>query len=143
MKKFLYILLFCLPFQALFGQDEQPDGPGGKLREKMVEYIQTKLDLDKSEAEKFQPVFFEYIKERRNTNKQFKDDRIKLQQKTAELRLRYRDQFKTIVGEKRSNDVFQHETEFIKKAVDVLKDRREENQERRAIKGKNSKLLPN
>lgn len=140
MKKLIYILFLSFVFHPVFSQDEQP---GGRLREKMVEYIQTKLGLDKAEAEKFQPVFLEYIKERHTTNKQFKDDRLKLQQKTAELRLRYRDQFKTIVGEKRSNDVFKHERDFIEQAVDVLKDRRQERQERRADEGKNSKLFSN
>ena len=39
-----------------------------------------------------------------------------LNQKIADLRLRYRDQFKAIIGEKRSNEVFVHEREFIQKA---------------------------
>lgn len=142
MKKILYILFFVFAMHPGFAQDEQP-GPGGKLREKMVEYIQNKLGLDKAEAEKFQPVFFEYIRDLHKTNKEFKGDRLLLQQKTAELRLRYRDQFKPIVGERRSNDVFKYERDFIEKAVDVLKERRQERLERRADKGKNSKLFSN
>ena len=141
MKRLLYILFFLFAIQPVFAQDEQ--GPGGKLREKMVEYIQNKLALDKNEAEKFQPVFFDYIKDLHKTKREFKGDRLILQQKVIELRLRYREQFKPIVGEKRSTDVFQHETEFIKKAKDVLDDRLQERQERRADKGKNSKLLSN
>ncbi|RYZ29986.1 MAG: hypothetical protein EOO10_04405 [Chitinophagaceae bacterium] len=136
MKKILYILFFFFTVQTAFAQDDQP----GKLREKMVEYIQNKLGLDRAEAERFQPVFFEYLKDLRKTNQEFKGDRLVQQQKVVELRLRYRDQFKPIVGEKRSNEVFKHEREFVDKAADVLRDRRTE---RRTNKGKNSNLFSN
>ena len=138
MKKLLYILFFFFAIHPSFAQDDPTDGPG-KLREKMVQYIQNKLSLDKSEAERFQPVFYDYIKELRRTNQEFKGDRLVQQQKVAELRLRYRDQFKPIVGEKRSNDVFKYERDFIDKAADVLQDRRG----RGAGRGKNSKLFSN
>ena len=112
MKKILYILFFLFTISGTsFAQDEQ--GDGGKIRGRMVEYIQDKLGLSKSEAERFSPVFINYFKELRRTNQGFKGDRLVLQQKIAELRLRYRDQFKPIIGEKRSNDVFTHEREFI------------------------------
>ena len=137
MKTILYILFFFFAIQPAFAQDEQP----GTLREKMVEYIQGKLGLDRTEAERFQPVFLEYLKDLRKTNQDNKGDRLVLQQKVAELRLRYRDQFKPIVGEKRSNDVFKHERDFVEKAADVLRDRRIER--RGANKGKNSKLFSN
>jgi hypothetical protein len=138
MKKLIYILLFTLAIQPAFAQDEQQQGDG-KLREKMVEYIQNRLSLDKTEAEKFQPVFLDYLKELRKTNQEFRGDRLVLQQKVVELRLRYREQFKPIVGEKRSNDVFTYEREFVEKTKDVLKERREE----RRAKGKISKLFSN
>jgi hypothetical protein len=143
MKKIIYILFLLFAIHPAFAQDEQPEGPGGKLREKMVEYIQNKLGLDKTQAEKFQPVFLDYIKELRKTNKEFKGDRLVLQQKTAEIRLRYREQFKPIVGEKRSNEVFEHEREFIKTVREVIKDRQEKHIEGRSDKGKNFKLLSN
>ncbi len=141
MKKFIYILFLFLATQPVFAQDSQPGG--AKVREKMVEYIQTRLGLDKAEAERFQPVFFEYIKDLRKTNQEFKGDRLVLQQKVVELRLRYREQFKPIVGEKRSNDVFTYEHEFVEKARNVLKERQGEPRERRANGRKNSKLFSN
>ena len=98
-----------------FAQEEQA-GDVGTVRERMIEYIQQKLNLTKSEAERFGPVFIDYFRELRKTNHDYKSDRLVLQQKVAELRLRYRDQFKPIIGEKRSNDVFTHEREFIQKA---------------------------
>jgi len=121
MKKILYILIFTLSLSGVsFAQD---DDPGGKLRDKMIEYIQNRLSLSRSEAEKFQPVFLDYLKDMRNTKQQFNGDKLILQQKIVDLRIRYRDQFKPIMGEKRSNAVFQHEREFVEKAIQERNDR--------------------
>jgi hypothetical protein len=129
MKKILYILTIIFSFTLSgFAQDEQ-QGDGGKVRERMVEYIQQKLGLSKTEAERFSPVFINYFKELRKTNQDFKGDRLVLQQKIAELRLRYRDQFKPIIGEKRSNDVFTHERDFIQKAKQERDERLQNRQE--------------
>lgn len=141
MKKFIYIIFFFFTIQTAFAQNE-PTGEG-KLREKMVEYIQTKLGLSRIEAEKFQPVFVNYFKELIKTHKEFKSQGLEYQQKIVELRLRYREQFKPIVGEKRSNEVFDHEREFLKTTRDLFKERQQERRERRADNEKNSKLFSN
>ncbi|MDB5207133.1 MAG: hypothetical protein JWR72_2208 [Flavisolibacter sp.] len=139
MKKIIYLLFFLFAIKPAFAQDGQPNE--GKLREKMVDYIQAKLGLSRGEAEKFQPVFVNYFKDLRRTTKEFKGDRLILQQKIVEVRLRYRDQFKPIIGEKRSNEVFERENEFIQTVRGEINERRQERREGRADKGKNSKLL--
>jgi hypothetical protein len=144
MKKIFYIFIFLLAAQPLLAQDD-PQGEG-KLREKMIQYIQNKLGLNRSEAERFQPVFVNYLKELRQANRVSKDKGetgLDLQQKIVDIRVRYRDQFKPIIGEKRSNEVFDHERDFIKTVREEIKDRRQERQERRADKGKISKLFSN
>jgi hypothetical protein len=119
MKRIIYILSFLSVISITsYAQDK-----GGKLQEKMTEYVQQKLGLSKSEAEKFSPVFLDYFKDLRRTNQEFRGDRLVLQQKIVELRLRYRDQFKPIIGEKRSNDVFTYEREFIKGVKELQQDR--------------------
>lgn len=124
MKKFLHILgLLVLINTATFAQDDE--GSGSKVRERMTEYIQKRLGLSKGEADRFTPVFINYFNELRRTNQQFKGDRLVLQQKIVELRINYRDQFKNIVGEKRSNDVFVYEREFINEVKEIRQDRRE------------------
>ena len=45
------------------------------------------------------------------------------QQKIVDLRLRYRDEFKQIIGEKRSNDVFDHQRDFIRGMKQVQQER--------------------
>lgn len=132
MKKIFYILsfLFTLSFASFAQDDEGKDG--GKIREKMQEYIQKKLGLSKNEAERFSPVFVEYFKELRRANHEHKGDKLVLRQKVAELRIRYREQFKPVVGEKRSNDVFVHEKEFVDEIIKIRQDRIQNRKEGRA-----------
>jgi hypothetical protein len=123
MKKFLHILgLLIFINTASLAQD---DGSGSKVQKQLTEYIQKRLGLSKGEADRFGPVFLSYFNELRKTNQQFKGDRLVLQQKIVELRLNYRNQFKNIVGEKRSNDVFVYEREFINEVNEIRQDRRE------------------
>ena len=123
MKKILYILSICV-FTATASIAQDDDGQGGKIRERMTEYIQKRLGLSKPEAERFGPVFLNYFNELRKTNHEFKGDRLVLQQKIVELRLNYRNQFKTIVGDRKSNDVFVYEREFINE-IKQLRDERQ------------------
>ena len=124
MKKFLYILSFFLTICGTAIAQDDPKGDANKIREKMTEYIQDKLGLSRSEAEKFGPVFLNYFKELRQTNQQYRSgDPLILQQKIVELRLRYREQFKPIIGEKRTNDVFIYEHQFIDELKAIRKER--------------------
>lgn len=139
MKKILPILLFFVfSLQTAFAQDELP---GGRVREKMIEYIQSKLGLSRAEAEKFQPVYLNYLEELKRTNREYRDRGLEREQKLLDVRLRYRDQFKLIIGDKRSNEVFQHEKEFIKTVRKAINERRQKNVERRADKRKNTEML--
>jgi hypothetical protein len=126
MKKLLYIFLFLFTFCGVsFAQDDNDD-KADKLREKMVEYIQNKLSLTKAEAEKFQPIFLDYLRQARSTREMYKGDKILLQQKIAELRVRTRDQLKPVIGETRSNEVFKHQNDFVEQARQELKIRQDE-----------------
>ena len=106
---------------ASFAQDD--DDQGSRVRERMTEYIQKRLSLSKSEADKFGPVFLDYFNQLRKTNQEYKGDRLVLQQKVAELKLNYRNQFKNIVGDKKSNDVFIYERDFINELKAIRNER--------------------
>lgn len=122
MKRILYILgLFMAITTASYGQDE--DGNGTKIQERMNEYVQKRLGLSKAEAEKFSPVFQDYFNELRKTNQEFKGDRLVLQKKIVDVRLKYRNQFKNIVGEKKSNEVFNYERDFVEEVKALRNDR--------------------
>jgi hypothetical protein len=134
MKKILYLLgLTTLISFYSFAQDDD----GGRMPEKMAEYISQKLDMNKSEKDRFIPLFLDYHKELRKTTMDNRGDRLILQQKIVDLRLRYRDQFRSVVGDKRSNEVYFHEREFIREAQEI----RRERQERRVSPKRNNEPL--
>jgi hypothetical protein len=126
MKKIFYILtLFIL---TGFAANAQDDGADERIRDKMREYIQKRMDLTKNESEKFTPVFIRYFKEWRTTLRENgRGPRLDLQQKIIDLRIRYRNEFKEILGEKRSNDVYEHQDKFIKELKTIQQERRIQN----------------
>ncbi len=125
MKKFLLILsLLFVTGSCLFAQDDDDNNDGNeKIRNKMNEYIQKRLNLSNDEAKKFSPVFLRYFKEWRQTIKENKGDKLILQQKVIDLRLRYRTQFREIIGENRGNNVFGQQDNFIRELRDIRRDR--------------------
>ena len=119
MKKILLILTLAL--LAGFSSKAQDDG-NDKIRDKMREFIQRRLDLTRNEAERFTPVFIRYFREWKQTLVENRNDGLVRQQRIIELRLRYRTEFRDIVGEKRSNDVYKQQDVFIRE----IKEMREE-----------------
>ena len=119
MKRFLLILTLAL--LAGFSSNAQGDD-NDRIRDKMREFIQKRLDLTRNEAERFTPVFIRYFREWKQTLHENRADGLVRQQKIIELRLRYRTEFRDIVGEKRSNDVYRQQDIFIHE----IKEMREE-----------------
>ena len=52
-----------------------------------------------------------------------KGDRLVLQKKIVDVRLKYRNQFKPIIGEKKSNEVFNYERDFVEEVKALRNDR--------------------
>jgi hypothetical protein len=124
MKKLFYVLVLVFSLTGVSNAQSLVDNSGvGRIREKLVQYVEEKLSLSKDETTRFEPVYINYLHDLRSTNQQYKGDKLVLQDKVVELRLRYRDQFKPIIGEKRSNDVFVHEREFVKQAREEMQTR--------------------
>lgn len=98
MKKWIIILIMSLiPGIALMAQTtdtEEPTPQESKIRERMQEYIQSRLNLSRNEAEKFTPIFVRYFREFAQTHRAFRTDKLILQQKIIDLRLRYRTEFR-------------------------------------------------
>ena len=127
MKKLFYIIVFLFSLTGVSNAQSLVDNSGvGRIREKLVQYVEDKLVLTRDETSRFEPIYVNYLRELRNTNQEYRGDRLVLQDKVVELRLRYRDQFKPIIGEKRSNDVFVHEREFVKQAREEMQTRLKE-----------------
>lgn len=110
---------------ASFAQDEEePAQQGGKIQERMKEYIQNRLGLSRAEAERFTPVFIRYFREFAQTHRQNKGDNLILKQRIIELRIRYRTEFRQIMDEQRANKVFKYEDDFRQEAVRIIKENR-------------------
>lgn len=126
MKRLILIVtLFILPGVAAFAQDEDSvQNNGGKIQERMREYIQSKLGLSKTETEKFTPVFIRYFRDFVQTHRENKGDRLILQQKIIELRLRYRGEFRQIMDEQRANKVFKYEDDFRQETIRIINENR-------------------
>jgi hypothetical protein len=124
MRKFLLILsLLFVSASCIYAQDDTDHDGNEKIRDKMNEYIQKRLNLSDAEAKKFTPVFLNYFKEWRQTIKANRSDKLVLQQKVVDLRLRYREQFREIIGEQRGNQVFNHQEKFIQELRAINKNR--------------------
>ena len=110
MKRFLLILtLALLSAPALQAQDDEND----RIRDKMREFIQKRLNLTRNEAERFTPVFVRYFREWRQTLREHKGDMLERQKRIVDLQIRYRPEFREIVGEKRSTEIFRQQVIFI------------------------------
>jgi len=131
MKKYLLILFvsFCATLSVIAQADGSEDR-GGKLQERMREYIQKRLSLSKNEAERFSPVFIRYLLELRRTHREHYADKPMLQLKVAEVRVRFRNEFRQILDEQRANKVFEIQREFEIKIQTELNNRRFENRSR-------------
>jgi hypothetical protein len=126
MKRFLIILSFALVSGAkLFAQeDDDQNGGNEKIRDKMNEFIQKRLNLSKDEADKFTPVFIRYFKEWRQTLRETKGlPVLDRQQKIVDLQVRYRTQFREIIGEKKGDQVFEHQRRFIEEIKTIRQER--------------------
>ena len=110
MKRILLILTLAL-FTGFASQAQ--DDENDRIRDKMREFIQKRLNLTRNEADRFAPVFVRYFREWRQTLRENREDILIRQQKIVDLRIRYRNEFRDIVGEKRSNEVFKKQDEFI------------------------------
>ena len=123
MKRFLLILTLAL-FAGFVAKAQDDD----KIRDKMREFIQKRLNLSKNEAERFTPVFIRYFREWRQTLRENKDlpDILERQKRIVDLKIRYRNEFREIVGEKRSNEVFKKQEEFVKIIAEQAKNRKDD-----------------
>ena len=112
------MFITAIPLSAQDGEEGNSN-----IRDKMNEYIQRRLNLTKEEAAKFSPVFLEYFKEWRRTLKENRGDKLEMQKKIIDLRIRFRTRFREILGEQRGNQVFGHQETFIREIRHLRQER--------------------
>ena len=132
-KWFTILLFLMLPALSAIAQDDAT-AQEGKLRERCQQYVQDRLGLNKAEAEKFSPVFIRYFREFAQTHRQYKDDRLIFKQKIIDLRIRYREEFRQILDEKKANRVYLYEDEFRKRAMDIIRENKKERMHNKPVR---------
>jgi len=133
MKRYLLIVILFIftGFSALSQDADNNDRGAGKLQQRMQEYIQKRLNLSRTEAERFSPVFLRYIVDLRRTHRESISDKPALIMRIAELRVKYRNEFRQIFDEQRANKVFEFQRDFEDKVRNELIMRKMENKANR------------
>lgn len=145
MKKWFYILIFLfgagITVPAQNDGNDAPPPHENKIRERMQQYIQDRLSLSKNEAERFTPVFVRYFREFAQTHHTYKGDRLVLQQKIIDLRIRYRNEFRQVIDEQRANKVYHYEDEFRRKAMEIIRENRRDRIESKPLRRNKAVVL--
>lgn len=118
MKKILFITAMFLGMLATtFAQDEEGNGKagGGKVEALKIAYLTQKLNLSTEEAQKFWPIYNNYIKEvrlTRATARANKDKEIDTEEKLLNIRKKYDTEFAKALSTEKVNTFFRAEKEF-------------------------------
>ena len=124
-----------------WAQDDGDDAKenGGRVQALYIAYLTRKLNLSTDEAQKFWPIFNQYMDEMKKTRRDSRDNKepeIKLQEKILNIRKKYNDQFTKALSQEKVNSFFRAEVEF----RDVI---RKEIQDRQMQRMENRKRLKN
>lgn len=112
--------------QSPIGPPEGPiDGPPGKrIADRMGMFIEKRMRLSTRERDEFMPVFIRYETEYRETLRNYRQDRLLLQQRLIELQVRYRKEFGPVVGDRRVIEIYDLQQYFIRALRDLQLERR-------------------
>jgi Skp family chaperone for outer membrane proteins len=130
MKYIFTLLLFLGSFQ-LKTQAQQRDGE--RLEALKVAYLTKKLNLTTEEAQKFWPVYNEYMAELKKVRQDSRGgDELKREEKLLDVRKKYQGSFSKALSGERANQFFKAEKEFYSYVQKELQERRQQRQDNRA-----------
>ena len=112
MKKSFYIFIFLLSMQFTgFSQDELP--AGSNIHALKIGFVTRRLALTSDEAQKFWPVYNDYVKELRKARIEEKDDVLLFEERALNIRKKYKGEFKKILtSEERLNKALTVDRDF-------------------------------
>jgi hypothetical protein len=150
MKLIINILFLCLSvFTSFAQQDDLPQTPDPGVREKIeaarVAYITDKLQLTPSEAEKFWPVYREFVHTRREirwklrrlsrsdslqkNDKEIIEQQLKIKQEEVDLERDYSGRLLKVISAQKLRSLPQVEREFRRMILEQIQRRRIDRQE--------------
>jgi len=118
MKKSILIPILSLTVLLANSQDQRLQRENRlaeikKIQAMEMAFITKELNLSPNEAQKFWPVFNQYRNELKSVVTEKKmGDQLEKQQKTLDIRKKYRDDFSKVISQERANKVFETEGEF-------------------------------
>lgn len=136
MKKFILILLMALGVSVVsVAQDEGGDKPnGGRIEALKIAYITKKLNLSTEEAQRFWPIYNQYMDEIKKTRidaRQNKEGELPTEEKLLNIRKKYNGEFNKALSSEKVNTFFKAEKEFSTGLQKELMERRMQRMENR------------
>jgi hypothetical protein len=117
MKKIILIIVMALGISAVsLAQDDDGGGQkGGRIEALKIAYLTKKLNLSTEEAQKFWPIYNEYMGEIRKTRidaRQNQEGEIPTEEKMLNIRKKYNGEFNKALSSEKVNTFFKAEKEF-------------------------------
>jgi hypothetical protein len=143
MKKIILILVMALGVSAvsLAQEDDGAKGNGSRIEALKIGYLTKKLNLSTEEAQKFWPIYNEYMGEIRKTRldaRQNGEAEIGTEEKLLNIRKKYNGEFGKALSSEKVNTFFKAEKEFGTVLQKELMERRMQKMEnRRPFRGGN------
>jgi hypothetical protein len=96
-------------------QDSDEKGGGNRIEALKIAYLTKKLNLSTDEAQKFWPIYNQYVSEIRKTRfdaRQNKEGEIPTEEKILNIRKKYNGEFGKALSSEKINTFFKAEKEF-------------------------------
>lgn len=121
MKKLLLLLAVFFTYTFSYGQQNDNE----RIQALKIAFLTERLQLTKSEAQNFWPVYNSYEAEVRKLRSSSKDgDVLENEEKLLKIRKKYNDSFEKILGKEKTNTLFSSEKEFRNILIKRLKSNR-------------------
>ena len=117
MKKILLILVMALGISVVsHAQDDDGEkGNGSRIEALKIAYLTKKLNLSTDEAQRFWPIYNQYMGEIRKTRmdaRQNKEGELPTEEKLLNIRKKYNGEFNKALSTEKINTFFKAEKEF-------------------------------
>jgi len=137
MKKIILILLMALGVSVVSVAQDEDGGEkpnGGRIEALKIAYLTKKLNLSTEEAQRFWPIYNQYMSEVRKTRidaRQNKEGEIPTEEKLLNIRKKYNGEFNKALSSEKVNTFFKAEKEFGTVLQKELMERRMQRMENR------------
>ena len=109
------LMLFFLLLHGYFciAQDDDGEKEGDDIKAVRMAYMTDQLKLSSDEAQRFWPVYNNYIQELRQARRDNSGDVVKQQEAIVNVKKKYKDNFRKVVGsDDRVNRVYKAQDDF-------------------------------